>query len=509
MQPRTIHFLAKDMTSNKKLRQRDGSDKPASNSKNEAGRGLMPPKNGEHPNAPAPLMDLVYKFLQEFGYERACRHIRVETQERETAGGSTKPCSWMDAGKKAPSLVKLWNEWQEKNPGFVWLPESQPSDRKKAELSSKVSGQTTKASMTTKASQDEIDTDDVTTSDEEESDDENDAATASAKPQSLLGASSVPLPDSDEESSGDESDSEESDSGNSDDAGKSTASAVVAKEKEVSMSDSSGSEEYSSSESEGMSGRDEAVSAVEIKPVANPLKRKAPNSSSEDSSASSSDSGSESDDEPQMKKAKIQGSDSSSSDKEEGSSSESSSGNDTDEEMKDACEDHSSQSSGSDSSGTSSSDSTSGESDQDEKPAHRNNAATAKKAKTGLTLPATNGLVAKKRNGSESSVTLHATSPEFKPTTDPASADADATNGDGRERKKTNTPFQRVPSNIKIDPKFASNDYISYDYADRAHRDLSVVKGKGFTKEKNKKKRGSYKGGAIDTSGGRSIKFED
>ena len=41
-----------------------------------------------------------------------------------------------------------------------------------------------------------------------------------------------------------------------------------------------------------------------------------------------------------------------------------------------------------------------------------------------------------------------------------------------------------------VDPRFASNEYRPYDYADRAHRDLSVTKGKGFTKEKNKKKRG-------------------
>ena len=54
-----------------------------------------------------------------------------------------------------------------------------------------------------------------------------------------------------------------------------------------------------------------------------------------------------------------------------------------------------------------------------------------------------------------------------------------------------------------------SNQYQSYSYADRAYHDLSVTRGKGFTKEKNKKKRGSYRGGAIDTSGGKAFKFED
>ncbi|KAL6717651.1 jun-like transcription factor [Lecanora helva] len=78
-----------------------------------------------------------------------------------------------------------------------------------------------------------------------------------------------------------------------------------------------------------------------------------------------------------------------------------------------------------------------------------------------------------------------------------------------KNMKKQNTPFQRVPSDTQVDSKLSSNAYRSYDYADRAHQDLSVTKGKGFTKEKNKKKRGTYRGGAIDISGGKGIKFED
>ena len=60
-----------------------------------------------------------------------------------------------------------------------------------------------------------------------------------------------------------------------------------------------------------------------------------------------------------------------------------------------------------------------------------------------------------------------------------------------RSTKKSNIPFQRIPLDIRIDPRHASNAYVPNDYADRAHRDLSVTKGRGFTKEKNKKKRGS------------------
>ncbi|MCJ1280845.1 hypothetical protein MMC26_000162 [Xylographa opegraphella] len=75
--------------------------------------------------------------------------------------------------------------------------------------------------------------------------------------------------------------------------------------------------------------------------------------------------------------------------------------------------------------------------------------------------------------------------------------------------KKTNTPFSRIPQDTKVDPKLASNAYVPYDYAEKAHQDLIVTKGKGFTKEKNKKKKGAYRGGVIDVGGGKGIKFDD
>ena len=61
----------------------------------------------------------------------------------------------------------------------------------------------------------------------------------------------------------------------------------------------------------------------------------------------------------------------------------------------------------------------------------------------------------------------------------------------GKKVKKEQVPFSRIPVDQKIDPRFSSNEYVSYDYADRAFRDLIVTKGKGFTKEKNKKKKGA------------------
>lgn len=70
------------------------------------------------------------------------------------------------------------------------------------------------------------------------------------------------------------------------------------------------------------------------------------------------------------------------------------------------------------------------------------------------------------------------------------------------------TPLAEL-SALATEDSHISNAYQSYNYADRAYNDLSVTRGKGFTKEKNKKKRGSYRGGLIDISGGKGFKFED
>lgn len=45
-------------------------------------------------------------------------------------------------------------------------------------------------------------------------------------------------------------------------------------------------------------------------------------------------------------------------------------------------------------------------------------------------------------------------------------------------------------------------------WGEKANIDLIKTRGKGFTKEKNKKKKGSYRGGKIDMAV-HSIKFDD
>lgn len=76
-------------------------------------------------------------------------------------------------------------------------------------------------------------------------------------------------------------------------------------------------------------------------------------------------------------------------------------------------------------------------------------------------------------------------------------------NGKGQSRK-TNMPFSRIKvDEIKfVDERLKDNTFESRkagynDYGARASADLAVTRGAGFRKEKNKKKRGSYRGGEI------------
>ncbi|KAF2460583.1 SRP40, C-terminal domain-containing protein [Lineolata rhizophorae] len=113
-----------------------------------------------------------------------------------------------------------------------------------------------------------------------------------------------------------------------------------------------------------------------------------------------------------------------------------------------------------------------------------------------------------KETPSDSSVTMGNTSPAFD-NNNKRQHDIPSDLTNKRIKKGPQDRFHRIPTSTVVDKRFASNAYVPYDYADRAYQDLSITKGKGFTKEKNKKKRGSYRGGAIDTHGVKSIKFED
>ncbi|KAI7870229.1 SRP40, C-terminal domain-containing protein [Spinellus fusiger] len=77
------------------------------------------------------------------------------------------------------------------------------------------------------------------------------------------------------------------------------------------------------------------------------------------------------------------------------------------------------------------------------------------------------------------------------------------------------TPFQRVkPEEVEfVDERLKDNSYVNkggsdeMSYGWKAHVDLIKTRGDKFRAEKNKKKRGAYRGGAI-TFESHSIKFD-
>ncbi|KAH7107628.1 SRP40, C-terminal domain-containing protein [Auriculariales sp. MPI-PUGE-AT-0066] len=85
--------------------------------------------------------------------------------------------------------------------------------------------------------------------------------------------------------------------------------------------------------------------------------------------------------------------------------------------------------------------------------------------------------------------------------------------GGEKADRRTNERFSRIKADqvAYYDPRLKDNTFESKprptnDYGQKAHEDLIVTRGAGFRKEKNKKKRGSYRGGEI-TMQSHSIKF--
>ncbi|KAI0907381.1 hypothetical protein F4824DRAFT_470949 [Ustulina deusta] len=398
---------------------------------------------------PTQLMDLVESFLSDQGFEDAHREFRKHR--------ATK--SWMghDAGthgdKDQDSLVSIFQTW-----------ESLPNSGKRVP---KISGSRVHVSVPSESSS------------SDESSDGDDVAMADAPAAEL---------------SSDESSSEESSSSD----------------------DSSSSESDSDSDEEEATTITPPTSNITPTPVAKSLKRKAKSDEDEDMT-SSEDKG-----KPQSKKPKTQDSsdDSLSSESSSDSSSDSSSESESDSEDEKAKpkmiktiekpqsdSDNSSESDSDDSSSSSESESDSedelevaakvalpeSDSESDSEPETK----TGSKAVTGAV--------------SDSSATLEKASPESAPLPpNPTTFKANNRGKNGpNSRKPQNQPFSRISKDITVDPRLSSNAYVTHGYGEQAHRDLIVTKGKGFTKEKNKKKRGSYKGGPLDVHTSRSFKFEN
>ncbi|KAI1102064.1 SRP40, C-terminal domain-containing protein [Jackrogersella minutella] len=338
---------------------------------------------------------------------------------------------------------------------------------------------------------------------------------------------------SDTDSSDDSSSESESDSDGHEDV----AMADAPVSEDSSSSESSSSED---SESESESDEEESKPATSasgvINATANPLKRKAESesesSSESDSDDDMSDSSSE-DDRPQAKKAKTSTSsdDSSSSSDSDSSDDESSEDEDEDKVKPKATTKPQSDDDDDDSSSSSDSDSDESDSDSDAEPqVNLKEAARVPLPESGSSSESESDSDSESDDekpqrpakvailnggGSDTSVTLDKTSPEITTAAypplppDPISKVNNRGKNGIKPTNGQNQPFSRIRRDVVVDPRLSSNAYVSHDYGDKAHQDLIVTKGKGFTKEKNKKKRGSYKGGPLDIHNSRSIKFED
>ncbi|KAI0009155.1 SRP40, C-terminal domain-containing protein [Xylariaceae sp. FL0662B] len=421
---------------------------------------------------PAQLMDLVESFLSDQGFDNAHR----EFQKHRVKKGWKREESRKKKPKSHNSLVRVFRAWetftsQNNTPIAI---KDDPMDK-----ITKVSSSSSSSSSSESDSED--------TSSESERDNE---------PTEDVAMKDIPAAN--------ESSSESSDSSSSSES-------------------SSDSEGESESENEA-----EAVPTAVSTNTPNPLKRKAESDSESSSSESDSDSDSDmsdssSDDrQPQAKKIKTQAS------SDESSSSSSSSDDESSDEEKPKA--NKAQINDDGSSSGSESDSSESDSDSEESEVNLAEAAQVPLPESGSSSSTdsesesenekpqlnTNLKAVNSTESRDTSATLEKTSPELAPSTlpplppDPNTVKANNRAKNGSKTTRTqNEPFSRIRKDVMVDPKLSSNAYVSHGYGEKAHQDLIVTKGKGFTKEKNKKKRGSYKGGPLDIHQSRSIKFDD
>ncbi|KAI1387531.1 SRP40, C-terminal domain-containing protein [Hypoxylon trugodes] len=424
---------------------------------------------------PSQLMDLVESFLSDQGFDNAHREFQ---KHRAKKGWKEQGAGKKNKKKAHHSLVSVFQTWEtfSSQVNTPVLAKEDPME---------------KVTKVSSSSSESDSSDDSSSESESDSDDAGDVAMDDA-------------PAADESSSSESSSSEDSDSGDSEsesdeeDAKPAKPAAGAAKNgvnprKRKAESDSESSDSDSDEDMSDSSSDDKRPQTKKAKTSSS-----SDESSSSESSDSSDDESSEDEDDSDAKpkvtnKPKAEDDDSSSS--ESGSDSDDESDSESEEEpqvdLKVAAEvplpDSDSDSSDSDSDSDSNS-----ESDEEKpKPKAKNNAASG--------------------SGSDSSATLDKASPEFAPLPpDPNTLKANNRGKNGIKATRTqNQPFSRIRKDVTIDPRLSSNAYVTHGYGEKAHQDLIVTKGKGFTKEKNKKKRGSYKGGPLDVNMSRSIKFDD
>lgn len=80
------------------------------------------------------------------------------------------------------------------------------------------------------------------------------------------------------------------------------------------------------------------------------------------------------------------------------------------------------------------------------------------------------------------------------------------------KKRTQGTPFRRVDPSLAKQCLVKDNSFFAggtSSWGRKAAEDLIVTRGKGFKHEKTKKKRGTYKGGAIDVNAVNSVRFPD
>ncbi|KAI1651088.1 SRP40, C-terminal domain-containing protein [Daldinia loculata] len=414
---------------------------------------------------PDQLMDLVESFLSDQGFDNAHREFQKHRAKKGLKGQN----AGKQKNKAHHSLVSIFQTWEtfSSQANTPIIPKEDPLQ---------------KITKVSSSSSESDSSDDSSSESSSDSDDSKDVAMADA-PVDDESSSSESSSSDDSDSDSDSESDDEKETSNKPATGAVTNGKNPLKRKAVSESSSS-SDSDSDSDMSDSSSEDERPQTKKVKTKASS------DESSSSSSESSDDESSDDEDEDSTKKVKQpQVDDESSSSESESDSSDSESDEESKVDLKAAAAVPLPES------GSSSSDSESDSESEDEKP---------QRPSKGV---APNGA------GSDTSVTLDKASPEsasasFPPL--PPDPVASKMNNRGKNGAKTqNQPFSRIRKDVAIDPRLSSNAYVSHEYGDKAHQDLIVTKGKGFTKEKNKKKRGSYKGGPLDINKSRSIKFDD
>jgi len=150
-------------------------------------------------------------------------------------------------------------------------------------------------------------------------------------------------------------------------------------------------------------------------------------------------------------------------------------------------------------------------------PVKRDVASSKSRANTSVaSIPKEEVQVTKKRKTSESGAAVVTAVVSTLPTDDVRVSVKNGNiqkNGNNKPPRNVNERFSRIkpqsiPPEHLLDNGYEAKGGIANDYGSRAHQDLIVTRGAGFRKEKNKKKRGSYRGGEI-TMQSHSIKFTD